>query len=56
MKKKQMPEGESSLVAVKFLRYDAPFSVGDVRLFPRATADKLVTAGVAEYVDAGVEA
>jgi len=45
-----------TLVAVKFLTYDAPFVAGHVEVFPRPTADRLVSSGVAEYAEATVVA
>lgn len=53
---KASKDGEPALVAVKFLTYDAPFAAGQVELFPRPTADRLVSSGVAEYAEATVVA
>lgn len=43
-------EARSADVTVRFLVRDAPFEAGQEVVFPRATADRLITAGVAVAV------
>jgi len=48
-------DGVPALTTVRFLVRDAPFVAGQEVVFPRATAERLITSGVAEAVGRGEE-
>jgi len=54
-KKPSHKDGVPALTTVRFLVRDAPFEAGQEVVFPRATADRLITSGVAEAVGRGEE-
>jgi len=50
-KKPSHRDGVPALTTVRFLVRDAPFEAGQEVVFPRATADRLITSGVAVDVE-----